>query len=538
MREGPCYLEGCLESRARDNPLLRGWDTTSYGQLEVTTLTSADNLFTSGRAASDSDSPACWLGPCDNPTRDMASSHLSPESLGVSLEAGQQDAKLLREHVEQSLRDMAKSARAIRDVMLSARPPEDSRELALIEYEEKVAAIHALTRGVLDLQSRINLPERRGLVLPTTHSHPHSPGEERQTNREDGFEITSITARLSEDSVAFPSSETGREDDEDFQPLQSPPPFQLGAAPPVPLHLIPLFPQRSSPSNRRRVSIDPSVPRIDEAPATLHRRRSLPSSSGEPTSSSQSDFWPLHTRDHAARSPVISRTLAYAMGQMDHAEPVESTRPAISKEGGVDPNEEKGIEQDAESVRASQPPGVAPHFGTGQGLVDTGEKMRDVAWCQTDGEERQEEPQRMSTTEETKPQSEVKTLRKPDEVEDNAKGFSRRQEETEVEQLEDLTLSPQADPEERYLNLKKQEMELRRAKAEVQILEEALQERENDLWSRLETIRQRLEVIRQRRALMDQEEDDLRQKLLDAGTKSKQALAKPRSGTERVAARG
>jgi len=78
----------------------------------------------------------------------------------------------------------------------------------------------------------------------------------------------------------------------------------------------------------------------------------------------------------------------------------------------------------------------------------------------------------------------------------------------------------------------KQDMEQPRERAELQILEEMLQEREKDLWSRLETVRRRLEVIRQRKALMDQEENDVQQKMLDTGTE--QTLAKPRSGTERL----
>jgi len=81
-------------------------------------------------------------------------------------------------------------------------------------------------------------------------------------------------------------------------------------------------------------------------------------------------------------------------------------------------------------------------------------------------------------------------------------------------------------------------VELRRAKAEAQILEETLQEREKDLWSRLETVRQRLEVIRQRKALMDQEEEDIRQKLLEAGHGTSTREVAARSGTERVALRG
>jgi len=213
---------------------------------------------------------------------------------------------------------------------------------------------------------------------------------------------------------------------------------------------------------------------------------------------------------------------------MDRGQPVESTRPTIQGEGGVDSDEEKGTEREgAESVQASPSPEVVPNFGTGGDLVDTGEQMchTTVAWHHTDGEERQEVLRRIGIT------------RYIGGVKAGAKSLSRNQgqEGIVVEQLEvredlaigdadspiitrqDLTFSPRLDPEERHLDLKKQEVELRRAKAEAQILEETLQEREKDLWSRLETVRQRLEVIRQRKALMDQEEEDIRQKLLEAG---------------------
>ena len=79
---------------------------------------------------------------------------------------------------------------------------------------------------------------------------------------------------------------------------------------------------------------------------------------------------------------------------------------------------------------------------------------------------------------------------------------------------QDMKLA-QPQPEGRYNELMKQEMEIRGAKQKVEILEEILQEREDDLCNRLETVRQRLQVIRQRKALIERLEDGLRQKLVD-----------------------
>jgi hypothetical protein len=74
----------------------------------------------------------------------------------------------------------------------------------------------------------------------------------------------------------------------------------------------------------------------------------------------------------------------------------------------------------------------------------------------------------------------------------------------------------QSQPEGRYNELMKQEMEIRGAKQKAEILEETLQAREKDLCNRLETVRQRLQAIRLRKTLIERQEDSLRQKLADA----------------------
>ncbi|KAI9507274.1 hypothetical protein F5148DRAFT_1206685 [Russula earlei] len=228
--------------------------------------------------------------------------------------------------------------------------------------------------------------------------------------------------------------------------------------------------------------MDPSVSRIDENEnlASPQRRRSLPyaTGSGEATYSRQSEFWHLPTR--TATFPGISRTLAYAMGQVDGAQAVGPPGLATPREARPEPQEEKGVERNAGTLKASLPSEVAPRSRTGGDRVDISE----LAWRHTDGEAGQEA----------------------------------------VLTHQDRPLS-QSHQEDRHIELKKQEMEVRRAKAEVQILEETLQAREKDLCNRLETVRQRLVAIHQRKALIDHQEDALRQKLLEASMERTPAFA-------------
>jgi hypothetical protein len=72
------------------------------------------------------------------------------------------DLPCLRKHhdIEQSLRDMEKSARMVRDVTVGEKPSEDSHEQVFVEYDERMAAIQASAQAMSDLQSRIDRSER------------------------------------------------------------------------------------------------------------------------------------------------------------------------------------------------------------------------------------------------------------------------------------------------------------------------------------------------------------------------------------------
>jgi hypothetical protein len=434
----------------------------------------------------------------------------------ASHEAGS-DERQKANVVEQGLRDMAESAQAVRDVMISAQPSEESsREQALIEYEERIAAIQALTQGVSDLQALMNM-SGHGPALLTFDSHTFSRDEEKQTKHEKVIGITSeiIEPKEEEDDI-LPGLKLGGEQVENPKPRQPPLPTPQPSTPPagVPLHLIPLVPPRSSPSNRRRTSTDPSfVATKNDEDAIGH---------------------------FPAGSPSISRTLAYAMGC---TQPVGSSHLPVPGGVGVDSEDEKETKGDAnDTEKAHRPPVVTARSEISEDQVDN------AAQQHTDGEARHESG---GITEERLPwetksphkvtfldmeagdvAGEIKTIEKDISKNQEQGGAEFDQPEVSGDLARDETggliftrqvrMPAQPHLERRYIGLMEQEMEIRREKQEIQILEETLQAREKDLCTRLETVRQRLQAIRQRKALMDSQEDSIRQKLADASTSGEQ----------------
>ena len=418
--------------------------------------------------------------------QEIRSPHLPLEGPGASPEAGfdeQQKANLLRKEVEQSLRDMAKSAQTIRDVLMSAQSSEDSHNQALIEYEERIAAIQALVRGVLDPQSHIYTLGDRSSVLPTSDSHSLSRDEEKQTKGEQGIGIAPEKSNSNgeeENTNTIPGLKLGGEKGEDPKLRQPPLPPQPNTPPAaaLPLHLIPLVSPKSSPPNRRRTSIDPSTTINDEDAIDLQQgRRNLQNATGETTFASQSDLWHFQTRATAG-SPVISRTLAYAMGR---TQIVGSSHHPTPRDAEVDRREEEGtkrkLEREEKSARKITPSAVE----AGRIRVAIGDMM-------------------------TVPEDTFE-----DQDQDGA--------EIEIEEMEvhgEFAWDGESQPEGRYNMLMKQEIEIRGAKQKAETLEETLQAREKDLCNRLETVRQRLQAIRLRKTLIERQEDSLRQKLADA----------------------
>jgi hypothetical protein len=281
-------------------------------------------------------------------------SHLPLEGLGTSPGAGSEANILLHKLIEQGLRDMAKSAQTIRDVMISAQPTEEgSREQALIEHEERIAAIQALAQGVSELQSLM----RRRSGIPTSDTHSLSRDEVKQKRREQGgIDVASGMIESKEEEEDTLPGDKG-EDSKPRQPSHpTPEPNTSTAA--VPLHLIPLVPPRSGPSNRRRTSIDPFfvATKNDEDAIDLPWRINLfNNATGDTTSDSQSDLW--HFQNCEAGSPGISRTLAYAMGC---TRPVEPSYLPILGGVGVDreDSEEKLTKREGNDAEQAHRPQV------------------------------------------------------------------------------------------------------------------------------------------------------------------------------------
>lgn len=478
--------------------------------------------------------------------QEIRTSHLPLEGPGASPEAGsdeRQKANLLRKHVEQSLRDMAKSAQTMRDVLMSAQSSEGSRDQALIEYEERIAAIQALAQGVLDPQSHIYTLGDRSSALPTSDSHTLSRDEEKQTKGEHGIDITSERSDSNEEEENTIPGNMGREKREDPEPRQLPLPPQPNTPPAaaVPLHLIPLVSPKSSPSNRRRTSFDPSTTINDEDTIDLQQgRRNLPNATSETTFASQSDLWHFQTR--AAAETPISRTLAYAMGR---TQIVGSSHRPIPRDAGVDRKEVEGTKRDgAEPEKDPLSPVVTARSGTGGDQADVAERMSDGAVQHTKvaTHENREMIEEKLGREEKRPRKVTPSDVEAGRIRENVGEMmtvaedafeDQDQHGAEIEQMDvheglvrdgaddpvttsqDMKLA-QSQPEGKYNKLMKLEMDIHGTKQKVEILEETLQAREKDLCNRLETVRQRLQAIRQRKILIERQEDSLRQKLVDA----------------------
>ena len=449
-------------------------------------------------------------------------SHLPLEGPGASPEARSDERQkantLLHELIEQGLRDMAKSAQTVRDVLISAQPSEEgNREQALIEHEERIAAIQALAQGVSELQSLMNMPGHRS-GIPASGTHSLSRDKVRQKRREQGgIDIASgMVKSKEEEESALPGLKLGGEKGEDSKPRQPSHPTPLPNTSPaaaVPLHLIPLVPPRSSPSNRRRASIDPFfvATKNDEDAIDLPWRINPFNATGETTSDSQSDLWHSSFQNCEAGSPGISRTLAYAMGC---TRPVGSSHLPIPGGVVVDHEEEKGTKRganDSDAEQAHRPPAVTARSDMmEEGPWPEAKSPRTVASSDVEAGKVREVVEEMKTVAKDILQNQGQEGTEIDHTEVRGEPLPARDETDDLTITRQRRTLTQPHPEGGYIELMEREMEIHRAKQEVKFLEETLQAREKDLCDRLETVRQRLQAIRQRKSLMDQQEDNIR----------------------------
>ncbi|KAH9026270.1 hypothetical protein EDB83DRAFT_1928204 [Lactarius deliciosus] len=445
------------------------------------------------------------------------------------------------EPIQNSLHDIiVKSART--------GPEEGSHEpTTLTECEKRTFEIGEPERGVLDLQQN---PEKR-LTLRMSESHPCSS---HGASNEDLESVSKDTPRISGSGDVLHGPEAAHE-------MENPGPRQSSiSSQPVtpspsalPLHLIPLLPQKSPSPRRQRRSIGLSSNQTDD---DASGPGGLPNAAGGTTPSPQS--LRLRLQNFSAESAGISRTLAYAIDQMDATHSPDYLPPGgaeLEKPGAGEVDREGDAATRPKTVRFEentyQPAELAERLwsdavqaavtarmheeseqkteGDAQGEQDEGATCgQDAAVCEKSaaGGERDILPEgdmqsflrnlgavTLGTTEER--QSKEATWVDLD--------VGWRAEDTGSETERAALASKPAQLQE-YTRLKEREVELRNAEAEIRTFEERLEVREKDLMSRLGTVRQRLEAIRQRRASINRQEETLRQKM-EAVTKEAQSSA-------------
>ncbi|KAF8268341.1 hypothetical protein EI94DRAFT_1829573 [Lactarius quietus] len=481
----------------------------------------------------------------------------------------------LCEPVQNSLHDTlaARSART--------GPSEGSHEHTLIECENKIF--------------ETGESEQNTSIIRTSESLPHTSGVQVQ---EDRHGVSNVNLGSGLDSKDTPrdtpgDAETGdvlhRRSEASLE-IENPgsrqsPPTSQDVTPsslplPLPLHLIPLLPQTTPSPKRQRRSIGFPSNQADIVADDFSGRGSLPNATGT-TSSPQS--LRSHHQNFSAESTGISRTLAYAMDQMNttplcDAEPEElvMTSEAEADREGDEATRPKTVRFE-DPLNTCQPAELAECLWTdtvqaiatarmheeSEPKVKRGTqsgKQDEAAICGQDatvggnstaGE--QEDPEMPRDAQYWLYQLDVLTLEQAIEGPSKdttsemdtdawctAEGGSRtvdpeveaavsgseteRRWATLASQTETFAETLKPAQRQEYKRLKEREMELTNAEAEVRLLEDRLEAREKDLKIRLATVRQRLEAVRQRKASINCREEIIRQKL-EAITKEAQGSA-------------
>ena len=498
------------------------------------------------------------------------------EGLQTAEPDGRREADLC-EPVQNSLHETVKSART--------GPSEGSHEHTC---ESKIYEIGKLEQGVLDLQLQRSpcSPEQRP-ILHTSESLSHSSGVDEEEDRR-GISKTDLEISSKDTPRDVGSGDVLHEQLQATQETENPGPHQsLPSSQPVtpsalPLHLIPLLPQASPSPKRQRRSIGLSSNQTDNFADDFSGRGGLPDATAGSTPSPHRRRLP----NFSAESAGISRTLAYAMDQMNDTPlgGAELEELAVTREAEVDCEGdgatrpkivrfEESTRQPvelaerlwAEAVQAAATARMQEESEPEMGRETQSGKRGEENTCGRDhattggkntaGEE-VELPQEeldmsyvyyksgMITLEQFKEAQKQKqdreswdaTLEKDANAWFTAEGGSRTvNSDSEVEdtgseaeratlasQIEALNLNPAQVQE--YTRLKLREVELRHAEAEARILEGRLEVKEKDLRIRLATVKQRLEAVRQRKASIICREEIIRKKL--------EAIAKEAQGSD------
>lgn len=432
---------------------------------------------------------------------------------------------------QHSLQDMAKSART------GPSPSEGSREHT---HEERIFEIGELEQGVLRPQPSTRSPEQR-LVLRRSQSHPRASrrGVEKQADRHGSLERVSKHTSRNAESGDGQGAALEMMENPGYHRQSLPTSQPVTPSPTLPLHLIPLLPLKSPSSKRQGRSIGPLPNQVDKVADDFSGRGGL---TGRTSPSTQKEnLRGLRLQNCSAESAGISRTLAYAMDQMN-ATNFLPLRGAELEKLVMTREAEGDVATRSKTVRFEEstchPAELAEHLWTdavlaaatcGQGAT-IGEKipegdahsfLRNLgAVTPGKAEERQSNKDAILGTDvKARCAAEGGSRTVEPEV-----GWRAEDAGSEAERaiLASQTLKPAQLRE--YTRLKEREVELRNAEAEIRMLEERLEGREKDLRNRLETVRQSLEVIRQRRASVNRQKEILRQKL-DAVTKEVQGSA-------------
>jgi hypothetical protein len=390
-----------------------------------------------------------------------------------------------------------------------------------------------------------------------SESHPRFSGSEEEDfsigNLERDSNDTSEDADLGEALHGRPEATL---EIENPGPHQSPPSSQPITPSALPLHLIPLLPQVSPSLKRQRQSIGLSSNQADKAADDLSVGGA--NATGGTTPSPQN--LRSHLQNFSAEPAGISRTLAYAMDQMN----VTPLRGAELEDTAM-----TEVEVNCEGDEATRPKTVRfDEESTPQPSVELAERLwTDAVQAAVTARMREESGQKTKRAAQNSSQdgtvggentaggtpevslryclyrlSLFKTLEEAEgrpskgvtsEMGANAwctnEGGSGTLE-SEVEaswsesEAEGEILAMKPAQLQEYTRLKEREVELRRAGAEVRILEERLEAREKDLRMRLATVRQRLEAVRQSKASINCRQEIIRQKL-EAITKETQEPA-------------
>ncbi|KAH8984924.1 hypothetical protein EDB92DRAFT_2116912 [Lactarius akahatsu] len=422
------------------------------------------------------------------------------------------------EPIQNSLQDIiVKSART--------GPEEGSHEpTTLTECEKKTFEIGEPEQGVLDLQQN---PEKR-LTLRMSESHPRSS---HGASNEDLESVSKDTPRIAGSGDVLHGPEAAREM-ENPGPRQSPMCSQPVTPSPsaLPLHLIPLLPQKSPSSRRQRRSIGQSSNQTDDGASGPG---CLPNAAGGTSPSPQS--LRLRLQNLSAESAGISRTLAYAIDQMDATHPPDYLPP-----GGAELEKPGAGEVDREGGAATRPKTVRFEENTYQPAELAERVWSDAVRAAVTARMHEESEQKMESDAQGEHDEGATCGQDAAVCEKSAAGGEREmlpegEMQSFLRKLGTVTLGRKEERQSRdttwvdldlqeYIRLKEREVELRNAEAEIRTFEERLEAREKDLMSRLGTVRQRLEAIRQRRASINRQEETLRQKM-EAVTKEAQSSA-------------